>query len=85
VPPWSFDAESVARPVLCGILEPMDTAQTPPTPGPDVMVDLHFRVPRSWRDLLHEAAGVQRISTGDVLRILVRGFLSERYGARVDT
>jgi hypothetical protein len=45
------------------------------------MVLLTFRVPRSWRTALTEAAKVQRISVADLLRIILRGFLRERYKA----
>lgn len=40
---------------------------------------LQFRVPRSWRDALAEAAYAQRISLADLCRIIFRGFLRERY------
>jgi len=43
------------------------------------MAELRFLVPASWRDALAEAAHAQRISLADLLRIIVRGFMRERY------
>ena len=43
------------------------------------MVEVRFRVPAGWRDALAEAAHSQRISLADLLRIVVRGFIREKY------
>lgn len=51
-----------------------DTASRP-------MVKLTFLVPPEWRDALAQAAEVQRISMADLCRIIVRGFLRERYAS----
>lgn len=45
------------------------------------MVLLTFRVPRAWRDLLHEAASAQTISMADLGRMILRAWLRERYPA----
>ena len=45
------------------------------------MAELRFQVPAAWRDALAEAAHAQRISLADLLRIIVRGFMRERYSA----
>jgi broad specificity phosphatase PhoE len=55
-----------------------------PTAGDDsVMVDVHVRMPRLWRELLRESAHVQRISSGALIRIILSGFLSQRFEDRM--
>lgn len=49
------------------------------TEAANEMVKLTFLVPPSWRDALVKAAQVQRISMADLCRIILRGFLRERY------
>lgn len=43
------------------------------------MVEVRFLVPSDWRDELAKAAHAQRISLADLMRIVTRGFLRERY------
>jgi hypothetical protein len=43
------------------------------------MAELRFDVPASWRDALQQAAHTQRIPLSNLLRMIVRGFLRERY------
>lgn len=43
------------------------------------LVQVHFTIPRAWRDELAEAAGAQAISFSDMMRLIVRGFLRNRY------
>lgn len=43
------------------------------------MAELRLKVPVSWRDALAEAAHVQRIPLSNLVRIILRGFLRERY------
>lgn len=54
-------------------------------PGPvvrDDLVTLHVLIPRSWRDALAEAAGAHGISMAALCRLVLRGFLRERYNGR---
>lgn len=44
----------------------------------EVMAELRFLVPATWRDALADLAHRQRISVADLLRIMVRGFMRER-------
>ena len=43
------------------------------------LVQVHFTMPRAWRDELLASAGSQAISMSDLLRLIVRGFLRNRY------
>lgn len=43
------------------------------------MVEVRFLVPELWRDELAAAAFTQRIALADLMRIVTRGFLRERY------
>jgi hypothetical protein len=43
------------------------------------LVALRVLIPRNWRDALAEAAGTQGISMADLMRIVIRGFLRDRY------
>jgi hypothetical protein len=43
------------------------------------MVEIRFMVPAEWRDELAAAAAVQAISMADLLRLIVRSFLRNRY------
>jgi hypothetical protein len=43
------------------------------------MVEVRFQVPALWRDELAAAAHTQRISIADLMRIVLRGFLRDRY------
>lgn len=43
------------------------------------MVKIAFYVPITWRDAIAAAAHTQRISMADLCRIILRGFLRERY------
>lgn len=43
------------------------------------MVEIRFVLPREWRDELQGAARVRAISLADLMRIICRGFLRERY------
>lgn len=45
------------------------------------LVEIRFKVPRGWRDELHAAAEAQAISLSDLLRLVVRAFLRQRYTA----
>ena len=45
----------------------------------DDLVQVHFTIPRAWRDELATAAGNQAISFSDLMRLIVRGFLRNRY------
>lgn len=49
-----------------------------PVPGKD-WVALRVWVPRDWRDSLAESAGTQGISMSALIRIVLRGYLRERY------
>ena len=42
-------------------------------------VEFRFMLPRAWRDELAQAASAQAISMADLMRILLRGFLRNRY------
>ncbi len=42
-------------------------------------VTIRFRVPPSWRRELHDAARAQGISLSGLLRLIVRGFMRNRY------
>ena len=43
------------------------------------MVEIRFEVPRAWRDELKAAAEVQAITVSTLLRLIIRGFLRNRY------
>lgn len=45
----------------------------------EAMVEIRFLVPEAWRDDLVSSAKVQRISLADLMRIITRGFMRERY------
>lgn len=45
------------------------------------MEEIRFRVPGPWKRLLQDAADVQAIDLGDLMRLISRGFLRERYTA----
>lgn len=46
--------------------------------GGHVMEEIRFRVPAPWKRALQGIAHRQAIDLGDVLRIMVRGFMRER-------
>jgi len=43
------------------------------------MVEIRFRVPPVWKRELQAAADVQAIDLADLMRIVTRGFLRDRY------
>lgn len=53
--------------------------------SPETMVDVHFRAPEHWRELLAETARLMHLSAADLLRMMLRAFLRERFNSeRVD-
>lgn len=57
-------------------------AKVPPEPEPSPvggMEPVRFTIPAAWKRELQEAARVQSIDLSDLMRIVTRGFLRERY------
>ena len=50
--------------------------------GSDPVVTLQFRLPRSFRDDLHDAAEANGLSLAGLMRLLARRFLRERLSER---
>ena len=51
----------------------------PAADGRRAMEEIRFRVPTPWKRELQQAADAQAIDLGDLMRIISRGYLRERY------
>lgn len=54
----------------------MDAPAAPPDSS--YMVALRVKIPRPWRDALHEAASTQGLTVSALVRLILGGFLRNR-------
>lgn len=62
-----------------GSAKPAQPTEPPRKGNVNGMIEVRFLVPVAWHSELHQAAHSQRISLADLMRIIVRGFLRDRY------